>query len=113
MDRWTSEGTSNSTPRYTWVDTNKNNRISDLYIEDGSYIRLKNLQLGYTFPSDFLSKIRATNWRIYISAENVFTLTNYTGVDPEIGAISSFDIGIDRAVYPQARTVRVGTSLTF
>ncbi len=113
LDRWTDEGTSNSTPRYTWVDVNNNYRVSDLYIEDGSYLRLKNIQLGYSLPSRILDKIGAEKWRFYVSGENLLTFTNYTGVDPEIGAFGSFDIGIDRAIYPQARTVRFGTSGTF
>lgn len=122
LDRWHGEGTSDSTPRYTWVDTNNNYRISDLYIEDGSHLRFKNIQLGYNFSPQFLDKIRASEWRIYASVENLFTLTKYTGVDPEIGALpkpdddavlNSLDIGIDRAVYPQARTLRVGTTITF
>ncbi len=113
LDRWTGEGTSNEIPRYTWSDVNNNYRVSDLYIEDASYMRIKNVQLGYNLPQNFLSKIKAEKWRIYISAENLITLTDYSGADPEIGAISSFDIGIDRGVYPQARTYRLGTSITF
>jgi TonB-linked SusC/RagA family outer membrane protein len=113
LDRWTGEGTSNTVPRYTWVDTNNNNRISDLYIEDGSFLRLKNIQIGYTIPRSVLNRIKANTWRIYVSAENLFTLTNYSGADPEIGAMSSFDIGIDRGIYPQSRTFRLGTSITF
>ena len=113
LDRWTGEGTSNTIPRFTFNDTNLNNRISDLYIEDASFIRLKNIQIGYTLPGNLLNRINARNWRIYISAENLFTLTQYTGADPEIGALSSFDIGIDRGVYPQARTFRLGTSISF
>lgn len=113
LDRWTGEGTSNEVPRFTWIDVNLNNRVSDLYIEDGSFIRLKNVQVGYTFPQSILTRVGATTFRIYISAENLLTLTKYTGADPEIGAISSFDIGIDRGIYPQARTYRIGTTITF
>lgn len=113
LDRWTGEGTSDSRPRFTWTDTNNNNRISDLYIEDGSYARLKNIQIGYNLPKNLLESIHVSKWRIYISAENLYTLTNYTGADPEIGALSSFDIGIDRGIYPQARTFRLGTTVTF
>jgi TonB-linked SusC/RagA family outer membrane protein len=113
LDRWTGEGTSNEIPRYTWIDVNNNYRVSDLYIEDGSYLRLKNIQLGYTLPKSILTKIKTSVWRFYVSAENLLTITKYTGTDPEIGAMSSFDIGIDRAVYPQARTFRVGTTITF
>ncbi len=113
LDRWTAEGTSNSVPRYTWTDTNNNYRISDLYIEDGSHMRLKNIQIGYSLPSGILKKIRAQKWRIYVSGENLLTFTKYSGVDPEIGATSPFDLGIDRGVYPTARTIRFGTGITF
>ena len=113
MDRWTADNPSSTNPRFTWTDTNNNNRVSDLYIEDGSYARLKNIQLGYTIPSSLLDKIGAKTWRFYVSAENLVTLTNYSGADPEVGATSPFDVGIDRGIYPQARTFRFGTSVTF
>lgn len=113
LNRWTGEGTSNTMPRYTWIDTNNNNRISDLYIEDGSFLRVKNIQVGYSFTPRVLSRIQAQSWRIYLSAENLFTLTRYSGADPEIGAMSSFDIGIDRGIYPQSRTFRLGTTISF
>ncbi|RLD22643.1 MAG: SusC/RagA family TonB-linked outer membrane protein [Bacteroidetes bacterium] len=113
LGRWTGPGTSNEIPRYTWADNNNNYRVSDLYIESGSYVRVRNLQFGYNLPKTLLDKFGATTWRFYVSAENLITFTGYTGSDPEIGAMSSFDIGIDRAVYPQARTFRFGTSITF
>lgn len=113
LDRWTPENPSSTNPRFTWSDNNNNNRVSDLYIEDGSYARLKNIQIGYTLPKSILTRIKSSAWRFYISAENLFTLTNYTGADPEIGAMSSFDVAIDRGIYPQARTFRLGTSVTF
>lgn len=113
LDRWTGEGTSNILPRYTWIDGNNNYRVSDLYIEDGSYIRLKNIQVGYALPVSFLKKVNVSSWRFYLSAENLITLTKYQGADPEIGAMSSFDIGIDRGIYPQARTFRFGTTISF
>ncbi len=113
LDRWTGEGTSNTLPRFTWADNNNNNRVSDLYIENGGFLRIRNIQFGYSLPNSILDKIGASFWKFYISAENLVTFTNYTGTDPEIGARSSFDIGIDRGVYPQARTFRVGTTITF
>ncbi len=113
LDRWTAEGTSTEVPRYTWIDVNNNYRVSDLYIEDGSYLRVKNVQIGYTLPSGLLRRMGASTWRFYVSAENLLTFTKYTGADPEIGARSSFDIGIDRGIYPQARTWRLGTSISF
>lgn len=113
LDRWTGEGTSNTAPRYVWIDVNNNNRISDLYIEDGSFAKIKNIQLGYTIPKSVLSRFKSRDWRFYVSVENLFTFTKYTGADPEIGAMSSFDIGIDRGIYPQSRIFRLGTSMTF
>ncbi len=122
LDRWTGEGTSNEIPRYTWIDTNGNDRVSDLYVEDASYMRLKNIQIGYTFSSASMKKVGGQSLRVYVSGENVFTLTKYTGIDPEIGAqgyfdsngnYNAFNVGIDRAIYPQARTFRIGVSLTY
>ncbi|MFU8842801.1 MAG: SusC/RagA family TonB-linked outer membrane protein [Bacteroidales bacterium] len=113
LERWTGEGTSDDIPRYTWLDINNNYRVSDLYIENGSYMRLKNIQIGYTLPGNILNRIKASTWRFYISAENLVTITGYTGADPEIGALSSFDIGIDRGIYPQSRIYRLGTTISF
>lgn len=113
LERWSGEGTSDKIPRYTWIDINNNYRVSDLYVESGSFLRIKNLQIGYTLPKTVAQRIKASNWRFYISAENLLTLTAYTGADPEIGAMSSFDIGIDRGIYPQARTFRLGTTISF
>jgi TonB-dependent starch-binding outer membrane protein SusC len=113
LDRWTPDKPSNETPRYTWIDVNNNYRVSDLYIEDGSFIKLKNLQVGYRVPSKVLSRVNAKDLRFYFSVENLLTITKYTGADPEIGAMGSFNIGIDRGIYPQARTFRIGTTMTF
>ena len=113
LDRWTGEGTSNEIPRYTWIDANNNYRISDLYIESGSFLRLKNIQFGYTLSENILKKINVSMCRFYVSVENLLTLTKYSGADPEIGAMSSFDIGIDRGIYPQARTFRLGATISF
>jgi hypothetical protein len=74
---------------------------------------MKNIQLGYTLPKKFLERIKIGAWRFYISGENLLTFTGYSGAEPEIGAMSSVDIGIDRGVYPAARTYRFGTSISF
>jgi len=113
LDRWTGEGTSDEIPRFTFSDVNNNYRVSDLYIENGSYLRLKNLQIGYTLPKKFLDRIKIGVWRFYISGENLLTFTGYSGAEPEIGAMGTVDIGIDRGVYPAAVTYRFGTSITF
>ncbi|MER2996960.1 SusC/RagA family TonB-linked outer membrane protein [Pontibacter populi] len=114
LNRWTGEGTSDKYPRFTWSDANGNyTRISDIYIENGDYVRLKTLQVGYNFSGNALSKIHLTKMRVYVSGDNLLTLTEYTGFDPEIGARGTLDIGVDRGVYPQARIFRVGLNATF
>lgn len=111
MDRWHGEGTSNTTPRFTWTNNNDNYRVSDLYVKNGSYMRLKNIQLGYTLPKHLTSKVFVSSLRIYVAAENLLTLTGYEGFDPEISHDKS--AGIDRGIYPQARTFTVGLNLNF
>ncbi|RNI29746.1 TonB-dependent receptor [Rufibacter immobilis] len=114
LNRWTGEGTTNEYPRFTRNDTNGNyTRPSDLYIEDGDFVRLKTLQLGYNLPSSVLTKLHIQKLRVYVSADNLLTFTNYSGFDPEIGARGSIDIGVDRGVYPQSKTFRFGFNVTF
>ena len=111
LSRWTGEGTSNTYPRLTSNDTNGNfGNMSDFYLEKGDYVRLKVVQLGYSLPNYLISKIGANKVRFYLSAENLLTLTKYTGYDPEIGG-SVF--GIDKGVYPQARSFMLGVQLQF
>lgn len=114
LNRWTGEGTSNEIPRLTITDPNGNfSRISDFYVENGSYMRVKDLQIGYNLPKVVLDMIKIQRFRIYFSANNLLTFTKYRGFDPEIGARGSLDIAIDRGVYPQPRTYRMGVNLTF
>lgn len=111
LNRWTGEGTSNDFPRLTNNDTNGNfGKMSDFYLENGDYLRLKLVQLGYTLPTDAVSKIGASKVRFYVTAENLLTLTKYTGYDPEIGGGV---FGIDKGIYPQARTFMLGANLQF
>lgn len=113
LGRWIGEGTSNSLPRMTSENRNSNWRSSDLYIKDASYVRLKTIQLGYTLPSHIIQRVSIQNFRVYVSAENLFTFTNYDGFDPEIASGGYTTIGIDRGIYPQARTISVGANITF
>ncbi len=113
LERWTGEGTSNFEPRVGINDPNNNNRVSDRFIEDGSFLRLKNIQIGYTLPSDLLNKFDITKVRFYVSGQNLLTATNYTGYDPEIGTRGPLEIGIDRGFYPSSRTVLGGLQVTF
>jgi TonB-dependent starch-binding outer membrane protein SusC len=111
LGRWTGEGTSNTYPRLSMDDPNKNfSRSSDFYVEDGSYFKIKTLQVGYTLPLSILEKIGLTKVRVYVSGNNLATLTKYTGFDPEIGGGS---FGIDRGFYPQARSFMFGLSAGF
>ena len=111
LGRWTGEGTSNKYPILKAGDS-KNWVISDLYVQDGSYLRLKNIQLGYTLPRKLTQKIGVSRFRVYGMAENLFTWTKYWGFDPEIGS-GSTSLGVDYGVYPQARTWTVGFNLSF
>jgi len=112
LDRWTGEGTSNSEPRVTFVDTNNNTRVSDRYVEDGSYVRLKNIQLGYTLPEDIYETTGFSNIRFYAQVKNAVTFTDYSGYDPEISSGVS-DTGIDRGSYPQPRIWSMGVNVKF
>ncbi len=113
LERWTGPGTSNFEPRVGINDPNNNNRVSDRFIEDGSYLRLKNIQIGYTLPSNLLQKFDVSKLRFYVSGQNLLTATNYTGYDPEIGTRGPLEIGIDRGFYPSSRTVLGGLQVTF
>jgi len=111
LGRWTGEGTSDSYPRLTTADNNKNfNNFSDFYLENGDYLRLKLITLGYSLPSKTVSTIGASKLRFYVTGENLLTFTKYTGYDPEIGGNT---MGIDRGYYPQARTFMFGFNLQF
>lgn len=113
MDRWHGEGTSNTMPRFVWGGgENGNYRISDLYVHNGNYARIKNIQLGYTLPKSLTQKFFVSRLRLYVAAENLLTLTSYKGLDPELGGGERSN-GIDRGYYPQARTYTVGLNLTF
>ncbi|HJV32382.1 MAG TPA: TonB-dependent receptor, partial [Bacillales bacterium] len=113
LDRWIGEGTSNKIPRMTAVNPNRNWRSSDLYIKDGSYLRLKTIQLGYTLPDKFMRKVSVQRLRLFVTAENLLTFTKYDGFDPEIAAGNYTNIGVDKGIYPQARTISVGANITF
>lgn len=114
LDRWTGPGTSNSEPKVSLNDPNQNARISDRFIEDGSFLRLKTFQIGYNLPDAWLDKMKFEKFKIYMTAQNLITFTKYSGLDPEIGNVGgSLEIGIDRGFYPQARTIMGGVSLTF
>lgn len=108
LDRWTGEGTSNSVPRAVYSDPNKNARHSSRFVEDGSYLRIKNLTLGYTLPQAISKKAYLQTVRMYMSCQNLYTMTKYSGFDPEVGAN-----GIDLSTYPLTRTISFGVNVKF
>jgi TonB-linked SusC/RagA family outer membrane protein len=113
LDRWIGEGTSDYIPRMTAANPNNNWRSSDLYIKDGSYLRLKTAQLGYTLPFVFTQKAAIQKIRVYVSAENLLTFTKYNGFDPEIASGDYNRIGVDKGNYPQSRTISIGANISF
>jgi TonB-linked SusC/RagA family outer membrane protein len=114
LGRWHGEGTSNSIPRMTTQRSNLNHRTSDLFIESGDYLQLRTLTLGYTLPSGWLSHMRMNNLRVYVSAENLFMLTSYSGITPELGySHGNRQRGVDYAGYPTSRKFTMGLNLNF
>lgn len=113
FDRWTPERPTNQ-PRIVYTDPNVNLSTSSSYfVERGSYLRLKNLQVGYTIPPRMLSRLQLERFRIYVSGQNLLTITNYTGMDPEISSGSNVARNLDQGMYPQSRTFMLGLQMTF
>ncbi len=112
--RWTGEGTSNKLPRLTSGSNTNWQNISDIYIEDGDYVKIQNVTLGYDFKKTF-KKLPFGQARLFVTAQNVYTFTNYSGMDPEIGYgyDKSWVSGIDLGYYPSPRTYMVGVNLKF
>ncbi|MEL7121279.1 MAG: TonB-dependent receptor [Bacteroidota bacterium] len=115
INRWSPTNPSNTVPRATDTDPNGNRRISNRFIEDGSFIRLRNISLGYTFPSKWMKRWRINNIRVYISAQNLVTWTDYSGYDPEIGSFNQSPLinGVENGRYPIARSYTTGLSVNF
>ena len=107
LGRWTGQGTSNDMPRMILNDPNGNNRVSDRFVEDGSYLRVKNVRVAYSAPAKLVSKMGVKKAQIYVSGQNLLTFTNYTGMDPEVGG------GVAIGVYPQSRTFIAGATIDF
>lgn len=118
---WTGEGSTNVFPRLSWAGGQNNKQASTRFLEDGSYLRLKNVQLGYRLGSGALSRLKISSARFFISVQNVFTITKYTGLDPEMATSANAAtagegdraIGIDWGTYPSARTFTAGVNLNF
>jgi TonB-linked SusC/RagA family outer membrane protein len=108
LNRWTGPGTSNDIPRAIDSDPNRNLRVSSHFVEDGSFVRLKNVTFGYTLPQSLLSRLSSKQIRLYVTGQNLLTLTHYTGFDPEVSAS-----GVDLGIYPQARVFTGGVNIGF
>jgi len=115
MDYWSPENTDASQPRLISSISHPNIMISDRYVEKGDYVRLQNITLGYTLPSNLASQINLSKLRLYVSAQNLLTITDYTGYDPEIGSFNQNVLlsGIDNGRYPTPRTFIFGVNLDF
>ena len=117
--RWTGEGTSNTDPRASWKGKSNNARASTRFLEDGSYMRLKNLQIGYVIPTSLINKWSINRMRIYFSGTNLLTSTKFGGLEPEIttsdNSSSEGDVaaGIDWGTYPTAKSFMMGINITF
>lgn len=119
-NRWTPSNPSNTYSRAVIEDINKNNRVSDHYVEDGSFLRLRNLRLGYSLPNNLIENLGMASAKIYVSGQNLITLTGYSGWDPEIGEVRDNNgnsgvqsRGIDTGAYPITRSFTLGVNLQF
>lgn len=112
-ERWTPENPGNTVPRATSRGASVNNQFSDRFIEDGSFVRLRNLTLGYNFPAAWLRGVKLQNLRLYLTAQNLLTFTGYSGYDPEVSSTgnSQINFSTDRGAYPSARTILFGVNL--
>lgn len=115
LDRWTPENPSTTTPRATFFDDNQNTRLSSRFVEDGSYVRIKNATLGYTIPTGFANRAGLQSVRVYVQGQNLRTWTDYSGFDPEVNFSGATAItrGTDFYTLPQARTYTVGLNVGF
>ena len=103
-----------NSPIMKTANTNGGNSLpSEFYVEDGAYFRCKNIQIGYTLPKNVLDKLSFTNLRFYVGVQNLFTITGYSGYDPEVSSNVLFSRGIDNSSYPNARTYTFGCNASF
>ena len=113
---WRGDGTGNTVPRIAQDNANGNYRNSDYYIQDGSFLRLRSLQIGYSLPNTLLETMKMSNFRLYVGGQNLLTFDNYEfGLDPEVGATfgDNLENGVDRGRYPIPRTITIGVNLGF
>ncbi|WP_291399440.1 TonB-dependent receptor [Daejeonella sp.] len=115
LERWTPTNPSTTMPRAVYADPNNNRRTSDRFLESGDFLRMKNISLSYTFSPKVLSKLKVSNFKLYVAGQNLFTITKYSGLDPEVSTFSDTNTapGTDFLTFPQAKTYTFGLNLTF
>ena len=114
LDRWTPEAPSEEMPRLTSTDPNNNQRPSSFYVENGNFLRLRNLQLGWSLPAEWVNRAKMKEVKVYLTGNNLLTITNYRGFDPDIGTSGwILDTGIDKGFYPNNRSFGAGLNVTF
>jgi len=115
LHRWTDTNPTNTYPRSVNTDPNFNDRFSNRFVESGAYLRLRNIQVGYKLPTAFLQKLSIRSFRVYVSAQNLLTVTKYKGFNPDIGAQNQSNLsnGVDNSIYPQSITFLGGVNIEF
>ncbi|MGK7393563.1 MAG: SusC/RagA family TonB-linked outer membrane protein [Candidatus Cyclobacteriaceae bacterium M3_2C_046] len=113
LDAWTPENPDSNIPAVATSNTNNEYRSSSYFVEDGSYLKMKSIVLGYTIPTQLSQRLSISNIRVYLQAQNLFTLTNYGGMDWEVGARDAFSLGVDNQFYPHTRNLTLGLNVTF
>ena len=113
LNAWTPSNTNTDVYRTSFNDVNGNNRVSDYFLEGASFVRLKNIQVGYTIPQSYISKLKLNRLRIYAGATNLVTFTKYSGFDPDLTNGSTFSRGVDRGYYPLSSTLVLGLNIGF
>lgn len=113
LNAWSPTNTGSNIPALNTNNLNNELRNSSYFVEDGSYVKIKSIQIGYSIPKTSLSKLGISNVRIYVQGQNLFTFTKYSGMDPEVGAGGVLNEGIDSQFYPHARGLNVGLNVTF
>ena len=112
LNAWTPENTATDIPAVSVTDDNNETRMSTFYVEDGSYLKMKYIKLSYDFPQKWVKAMHATNLNVYFQAENIFTITGYTGLDPEL-PLGGYGARVDNAPYPRSRNFTMGLSMSF
>ena len=113
LSAWTPENMNTIVPRAIYNDPNGNMKESDRFLEKGDFVRLRQLQIGYSLPKRLLKKAFIERLRFYVSGENLFTITGYDGIDPEFSRASVLNTGVDKLIYPFTRSYTIGAQLSF